>query len=223
MIKMVIFDLDDTLFPEELFVKGGFKAVSKYVEENYGISRGDFFKELLLVFKRDGHGKVFDYALKRYALYDRKLVKILIDIYHRHKPSLSLYPGVYKILRLLRKKYKLAIITDGTGMVQRKKVKILGLDIFFDSIIYTYDYGDKRAKPHPYVFRKVLRHFNIKAEEAVYIGNDPHKDFVGPKSIGIRTIRIVQGRLKNLRTVKRKEAEYQIRVITDVPRVLDVL
>ena len=49
MIKLVIFDLDDTLIPEIDYVKSGFKEVAKYIESNYefdNVYDELFFQEL---------------------------------------------------------------------------------------------------------------------------------------------------------------------------------
>lgn len=38
MIKVVVFDLDDTLFPEHEFVLSGFRVVSNWVTTQYSIT-----------------------------------------------------------------------------------------------------------------------------------------------------------------------------------------
>ena len=44
--RAVIFDLDDTLYPEEQFVLGGLQAVSRAVEGELGISQQTVWEEL---------------------------------------------------------------------------------------------------------------------------------------------------------------------------------
>ena len=39
MIRAILFDLDDTLYDEMHFVKGGFKAVSLYISKNANIDQ----------------------------------------------------------------------------------------------------------------------------------------------------------------------------------------
>ena len=54
MIKAILFDLDDTLYEEMQFVKGGFKAVSLYISEYNNINQGVFYQLLLEVLEKHG-------------------------------------------------------------------------------------------------------------------------------------------------------------------------
>jgi putative hydrolase of the HAD superfamily len=220
LIKVIIFDLDDTLYEDRTFVKSGFEAVSKYVKKNFGINKKGFFKVLLDIFKKEGRGHVFDIALQKNNLYNKKLVDKLVKVYRSHKPNIKLYPGVKKLLKSLKKRYKLALITDGLGYVQRNKVKALNIEKYFNLIIYTDDRGQKKSKPHPYSFKKVLNHFEIKPKEAICIGDDPHKDFIGAKKLGIKTVRVLQGRYKNIQVKRKFEADYNVSKITKIKSLL---
>ena len=64
-VKLVIFDMDDTLYPEREFVIKGYQEVSKYVMNTYGIfiedelrrrfdegQRGDLFSLVLLTLSK---------------------------------------------------------------------------------------------------------------------------------------------------------------------------
>jgi putative hydrolase of the HAD superfamily len=41
MIKIIVFDVDDTLFPEREFVRSGFQAVGEWILNKYAV-RGFF-------------------------------------------------------------------------------------------------------------------------------------------------------------------------------------
>lgn len=216
--KVIIFDLDDTLYGERAFVEKGFEAVALYIEEQFRINKKEFFEDLKDILKKEGRGHIFDTALRKYNLYSKKNVDKLVEIYRFHRPNIKLYPGLKNLLKSLRKKYKLGIITDGMGSVQRIKVKALHVKSLFDFIIYTNELGKKRSKPNSYSFKKVLECFKISPEEAVYIGDDPHKDFVGAKKVGIRTVRVLQGRFENIEAEKGFEADYNIKKITELTK-----
>ncbi len=53
-----------------------------------------------------------------------------------------------------------------------------------DKIIVTDDYGKEYWKPSIRPFQMMLEYFNIKPEEAVYIGDNPNKDFLPCKELG---------------------------------------
>ena len=221
--KVIIFDLDDTLYKEREFVEGGFKDVAKYMEERFNIKKADFYKLLLKVLEKQGRGHVFDSCLKEHNLYSKKIVDKLVKTYRLHKPNIKLYPSVKTLLSRFEKNYKLALITDGLKYVQQRKVKALGLEKLFDLIIYTDAFGKKKSKPSPYSFNKVLKYFNISRKQAVYIGDDPNKDFIGARKIGIKTIRILQGRFKDIKAEKGFEADYSIQGITNTKEIENIL
>jgi len=220
LIKVIIFDLDDTLYEERIFVESGFRAVSEYIQKRFRVDKEDFFKVVMNILEREGRGYIFDTALRKYNLYRKKLVDKLVRVYRSHKPGIKPYPGVKSLINSLKKKYKLGLITDGLGYVQRNKVKALGLERFFDFIIYTDDYSKRRSKPSSYSFKKALEYFNISPKEAIYIGDDPYKDFLGAKKLGIQTIRVLQGRYRNVKARRNFRADYNIGKLTEIKSLL---
>ena len=211
MIRAIIFDLDDTLYDEMQFVRGGFKAVSSYTSKNANVNQNVVYQLLLDVLEKHGRGQTFDIALKKLGLYNKNLIPKLVEVYRAHKPKLSLYSEVRTILSTLRKQgYKLGLITDGNVEVQRNKVEALKIKDFFDCIIFSDEYGIEKQKPNPFPYQKAMEELKVSARETIYIGDNPYKDFVSAKKLGIHTIRIMRGQYKNVTLNKEFEAEYQI-------------
>jgi len=52
MIKAIIFDLDDTLYPEKKFIMSGFRAVAKYLSKKHKLNYNEVFKILKKDFKK---------------------------------------------------------------------------------------------------------------------------------------------------------------------------
>ena len=50
MCKAIIFDLDDTLISEKEYIKSGYKAVSKYIEEKYRLDKEKTYVQLNILF-----------------------------------------------------------------------------------------------------------------------------------------------------------------------------
>ena len=46
MIKVVIFDLDDTLIAEKEYIKSGYREVARYLSEKYNVVQEVIYKEL---------------------------------------------------------------------------------------------------------------------------------------------------------------------------------
>lgn len=221
MIQAILFDLDDTLYCEMQFVKGGFKAVSSYISKNNNIEQRVVYQMLLGVLEEHGRGKVFDIVLKKLGLYNEKSIPKLVEVYRTHKPNIFLYPEVSTVLSTLRKQgYKLGIITDGNVEVQRNKVEALKIKDFFDCMIFSNEYGIEKQKPNPLPYQKAMEKLEASANETVYIGDNPYKDFITARKLGIFTIRIMRGQYKNTKLRKEYESDYRIQNLENIFNVI---
>jgi phosphoglycolate phosphatase len=81
---------------------------------------------------------------------------------------LKLTPHIREVLVRLRSRHHTAIATN-RGKSLPLVLKTLGIDDLFDLTISAYDVN--RPKPHPEGLLKILTHFRVKPEEALYIGD----------------------------------------------------
>jgi putative hydrolase of the HAD superfamily len=201
-MKAVLFDLDDTLYPEIEFVKSGFREVARHLASKHNLDEGSLFQQMLEILKRDGRGKIFDTLLENLGLFTPERVRTLVDLYRSHRPSISLYPDTLPTLEKLRRNgIQVGIITDAMASVQKNKVKALGLENLFDIIIYTEELGEGCSKPSPVPFKTALKLLQVPASEAVYVGDDPSKDFLAPNNLGMLTVQVVRQASKDLTPV----------------------
>jgi putative hydrolase of the HAD superfamily len=185
MIRALVFDLDDTLYPEIDFVTGGYRTVARYVSGRYGGNCTDIFCSMMASFARFGRRSVLEMVVKDF-LGEAVEVSELVEVYREHLPQIRLFQGYGCLLEKLGQEYKLGIITDGLPDIQRRKVQALNLEYRMDKIIYTWDYGPEKGKPHPFAFSLMLDFLRTDPEEALYIGDNPGKDCRGAHSAGMR-------------------------------------
>jgi len=223
VIQAVIFDLDDTLYDEMQFVKGGFEAVSSYISKNSGVNQNTVYQLLLDVLEKYGRGKIFDIALKKLGLYNEKLIPKLVEIYRKHIPNLILYPDAETVLYTLRKRgYKLGLMTDGNVEVQRNKVKALKIGDFFDCIVFSDEYGVEKRKPNPLPYQKAIKRLKIEPKEAFYVGDNPYKDFITAKKMGMVTVRILRGEYKNTNVSVLYDADHSINDLSEILKLIKI-
>lgn len=210
MIELIIFDLDDTLYNERDFVMGGFAEVCKYLSYKYADDFSMLMNEIQSILKDNGRGRVFNDLCKNHNYSED--IKHLVQIYREGKPKLKLYEDSEFIINKLSGKYKLGIITDGIASVQWNKIKLLNLENIFDKIIVTDDLGKECWKPCETPYIKMLEYFKIGPNNAVYVGDNPNKDFIGARKVGMKTIRIIRkvGDHKDTRLSKEYEADTEI-------------
>ena len=213
---IIVFDLDDTLYDEFTYVKSGFKAVANHLSKNYKIEKSkNIYRQFIQLLKQQGRGKVFDSFLDMHNLSKKRIVKKCLAVYRLHNPKIHLSVSGLSCLDRL-KDYPKFLVTDGNKIVQTKKIKSLKIEKYFRNIIVTHNYGLKHAKPSPYCFHKILQWENANPQELVYIGDNPKKDFVNLKKDGFKTVRVMTGQYKDVKTQLEYEADYQINSLDEL-------
>lgn len=190
MLRAIVFDLDDTLYPERAFVDSGFRVVAHWVERRLGLSGDAAYRQLQSAFDDGVRGNSFDRFLAAHGIRGDGLVQEMIEVYRGHAPEITPYPGVEEMLARLRGPFLLGLLTDGSGNVQRRKITALGLDQMFDAIVLTDDLGRWAWKPSSRPFATILDLLAVPADESAYVGDNPVKDFLGARRIGMRAVRI---------------------------------
>lgn len=210
-----IFDLDDTLYEEITFVKSGFKSVAVYLNKMYKLPEKKIFREMLDELALNGRGAVFNSVLERHSLYSKSLVNKCLSVYRLHTPEIELYPDARRILKKL-KNDPVYIVTDGNKNVQNNKIVALGLEKVVKKYFLSRSFGIKNEKPSPYCFEKICRLEKIKPSEAVYIADNPRKDFVGIKPLGFNTIRVMRGNYRDLTLAEEFEAASRVMTLDEL-------
>jgi putative hydrolase of the HAD superfamily len=189
MTRVVVFDLDDTLYLERDFVRSGFAAVGAWLRTHHGVS--DFEAHAWELFLMGRRGDVFDRALPELGLDPQpKLVRRLVRVYREHLPSIRLEPATADLLAALCGRCRVAVLTDGYHETQRRKIAALALEPRCRPIVYTDRWGRAHWKPSPRGFLHVQRALEAAPERCIYIGDNPAKDFRAPKALGWRTLRV---------------------------------
>lgn len=214
MLKAVLFDLDDTLYRERDFVDQSFRRVAKTMAGYLAVRERDgsvppkagpeeLFEQMIELMEQEGRGEIFNRLCERYDV--EIPVQELVRIYRETRPVLSLYPDGEELLGWLEERdIKTGLITDGNAGVQRNKIEALGLDKRMDVVLASYDLGLRKPDRGVYVY--CLEKLGCQPEEAVYIGDNPLKDFIGARKLGMKTVRII--RPEGLHMWRRAEEGY---------------
>jgi putative hydrolase of the HAD superfamily len=189
MTRVVVFDLDDTLYLERDFVRSGFAAVGGWLEANYGV--GAFEAHAWDLFLAGRRGDVFNRALPQLGLDPQPaLIRRLVAVYREHLPTIRLEPAAADLLAALSGRCRLAVLTDGYHDTQRRKIAALTLDTRCRPIVCTDQWGREHWKPDPRGFLHIQQALEAPPERCIYIGDNPAKDFRAPKALGWRTLRL---------------------------------
>jgi len=195
---VIVFDMDDTLFPECEFVRSGFQEVDRYLQKELSIN--NFFVRAWEKFTSGNRGFIFNQVLNDID-YDGDviiLVKELVEVYREHMPSIDLYQDARWALEYYSKIVPLVLLSDGYFQTQKNKAASLEIDVYFKQYYFTDEWGPKCWKPSTFAFEKVQNDFNLLSNDFVYISDNPAKDFVAPNQLGWDSI-----------CIKRKYGEYR--------------
>jgi putative hydrolase of the HAD superfamily len=108
-------------------------------------------------------------------------------------------PPVLDILRKLRTRYKLVLLSNTDvmrfGFIKKKFPEIL----IFDDYILSYEVG--YMKPHPEIYQEALKKARVRAEECVFLDDLP-ENIEGARGEGMETI--LYGPQTDLEAILRK-------------------
>ncbi|ASJ09687.1 2-haloalkanoic acid dehalogenase [Thermococcus siculi] len=104
-----------------------------------------------------------------------------------HERYGRLFPDALETIRTLKDLgLHVGIITDSDNDYIEAHLKALGIYDLFDSVTTSEDAG--YYKPHERPFLMALERAGLKPEEAIYVGDNPSKDCVGAKNVGMASV-----------------------------------
>ncbi|MEW6320980.1 MAG: HAD-IA family hydrolase [Acidobacteriota bacterium] len=215
--RALVFDLDDTLYPERRFVLSGFAAVARAIEADAGVPACETFRSLVRALKGGHRASAFQRLCDRHGL-DPRQIDGWVQVMRTHVPRLRLARRTRRMLADLRSGWRLGLITNGLPEVQQKKVECLGLTPFFDHIAFPGLPG-AGGKPAPEPFLLACRALGVTPGRAVFVGDDMIFDMLGARGVGMRTIHLAP------RPALRRgwSPDATVRDITDVPAAAEAL
>ena len=202
-LSALVFDLDDTLYPEIDDVRSGFAVIAGLLERLYSLQKEDCYKGLMETYYGGIRGKNFNAFLDERGLdYGEDVIIELVGAYREHKPKITLPEVSRQTLVSLREGgFKLGLLTDGFLEAQEKKAESLGLESYFDAIVYTDVLGKEFWKPNARAFVEITRMLEVSAKECSYVADNPEKDFKGAKECGMLGIQTLHWARKDCAAV----------------------
>lgn len=190
-MKVVCFDLDDTLYKEIDYLKSAFREIAEYavarcacssdIANNLSVSS---YENMLKAY-HEGHN-AFD-ELNSF-LETNTPISDFLHIYRHHKPKILLDRDTTLMLNTLNtENIRIGLITDGRSIQQRSKIEALGLKRWMadDDIIISEEFGSEKpcCSNYTYFMKKYPA-----VHDFYYVGDNITKDFIAPNQLGWNTI-----------------------------------
>jgi len=216
MIKSVVFDLDDTLYNSTALSESARKSALKaMINEGLDIDLKKGYEDLMRIVKRYGsnYSEHFNRFLEEKLGYvDYKFLASGVIAYHNTKFAYirPFDDTVPTLIKLVKRKKKLGIVTNGVPVKQWEKILRLGLEHFFEFVIISSEV--KYEKPSPKIYEIALERLDLPPEEALMVDNKI-EDLKGAKNVGMKTVLIARV----------KDAEYapKIKKLSEILNFVD--
>lgn len=119
-IKAVIFDLDNTLYDENVYIAEVLDIFSKKYSLNFDKNKFIYNKDL-----RNKSNDIFSFWLNSINFYSKEYQEELFELYQNISCQLKLYNDAKILLDFLYKKgIKIGILTNGTVKAQKIKLNV---------------------------------------------------------------------------------------------------
>lgn len=193
-VEAILFDLDDTLFPQSRWLEGAWDAVAE-AGSCFGISKHRFHQALTTIASEGSdRGRIIDRALEKIGRSDAPVLP-LVNAFRRFEPRCPLLPysGVREVLAFLSSRVPIGLVTDGDPDIQRSKLRALRLQHEFDVVVLSDELGRSRRKPHPAPLLRAAMILNVDRTRCIYVGDRPDKDVAAARAARMRAVRVRTG------------------------------
>ncbi|MEM9620956.1 MAG: HAD family hydrolase [Pseudomonadota bacterium] len=198
MVKLVTFDLDNTLWDVDRIIIKAEQQMRGWLEQQVPESLTFYQPETLGELRQEvaiRHAdRIHDLSFMRkqvlfevmqLAGYQESQAKLLaeqaFDVFYQGRNTIEFFPGALQMLEELSHEYTLFALTNGNA-----NINLAGIADYFAGALSSADVG--RRKPEPAMFQAALRRFAVPASDAVHIGDHLYDDVHGANNVGMRTI-----------------------------------
>ena len=182
--KVVVFDLDDTLYKEIDFLKSAFRHIA-FLVSNVNVSEKEVYQMLIDTYYQGGNA--FETVIRQYGfrLFD---FEWMLSVYRNHKPCIKMDFDTKRTLDELKSAgVIMGIISDGRLLQQQNKIDSLGLSEYMDACDIIINSEVNRFKPDERCYRYFMDRYGEDSDYC-YVGDNISKDFITPNTLGWSTI-----------------------------------
>ena len=196
-IKMITFDLDDTLWDNKPTITNAEIKTREWIEDRVGAIEwgdlNDFLQIREALIKKD-KSIAWDISKLRIEIFKEKikdlapagditkLAEDAFDYFLKKRHEVELFPGVEGALKALSENYMLGVLTNGNADIHK-----LSIGKYFEFSISSLEAQD--SKPNKSHFELAKSYLpNLKYSEMLHIGDHQINDIFGAHTLGIEVL-----------------------------------
>ena len=196
MIKVVAFDLDNTLWESEIVIRRAEVRLMQWFKDNFPQLKYDTIdmrglRQEVLAKHPELTGKVTE--LRRFIISEilkastvetcsiDETINAAMKVFLEARNEVELFPGAIDVIKILAKRYIIGAITNGNADINSTT-----LATYFSFSFTAETVGS--PKPCAKIFRHALNFTNCLPQEMIYVGDDPILDIDAANALGIHTV-----------------------------------
>ena len=193
-VKVISFDLDDTLYDNRPIIKNAIKAQQDYLAAipEWAAQSGDFWRTCRNGYALENPEIINDVTLWRQKalLWGLETLKVehaafhadkAYDAFAKARSDIQVASEVINLLAALRKKYKVIAITNGNVDVSQ-----FNLRDSFDLVLQAGPHG--KAKPANDMFNLACQQLGVSQNEILHVGDSLDSDVQGANNAGCYSV-----------------------------------
>jgi HAD superfamily hydrolase (TIGR01549 family) len=206
--KAILFDFADTLVHTERFdydtclgkmvqslSENGISVPFENFKRGYFDSRDRFYKKTEKTLEEQDFTERIKETLRscdiKLSADDERIQEASEAFSNCFAESLTIDSYLTSLLERLHKKCKLAVVSNMSfAEAIFKSLREFNIAKHFDAVIVSGALGWR--KPCPTIFQEALQAVDVKAEEAVFVGDSPIADIEGARQLGMKTILVIE-------------------------------
>lgn len=199
-IKLITFDLDNTLWAVDPVIEGAEKALQNWLHKQHPhidiatrfstsalnkLRKDIVLTEPLIIHRLTALRKKVLQAAFVSAGYTKEsahtAAQQAFDVFYEARNQVEFFPGVLNTLEILADSYQLGALSNGNACIKKT-----GLDAYISFHYSAEKIG--QAKPHPAMFEAAMGEARAQPHECIHIGDHPDEDILAAEKIGLPTI-----------------------------------
>ena len=226
-IKVISFDLDDTLWPCSPTIINAERQLHLWLSENVPVITEQYDLYQLRDKRREFLKAHPELAHDMSALRIRSLEKLAaefdlsddwiqpaFDVFYQARQQVTLFDDVKPVLDALNLEFTMVSLTNGNA-----NPVMTGISHWFDFSLNAAAVG--KLKSEPDIYQQVHERAGIQPAQMVHIGDDPHNDIAGAKLAG--SLAIWMNRENRIWEQKGFNPDAEINTLHELPTLLKQL
>lgn len=179
-IKVVGFDMDGTLYDEFEFIVQVYVPIAELLAKTANGNKTGIYSWMIerWLEKGSSYNYIFEEVLINHGVEEtarNRIIPECVDMLRSFKPTLVLTSRVKIMLDFFKRNFDIFLITDGSGSLQKAKIKTLKLHSWFkpENIGISGCFGKQYQKPITLILGEIgiFKNTVVEPQEVVYFGD----------------------------------------------------